>query len=381
LRLARAGLRVIAFDRASFPREKTSSEYMSPEGVRHLADLGVLEAVESEGGFPVRGTRVQGPRGSSLTGLFALAGTPFRDTGLSVPRHQLDAARVAAARGAGAEVRERARVVGVVRQDGRIAGLLVRDPEGLTREITARLVVGADGLRSVTARAVGRRRFGGLRRYALVAHVAGVLDLGDIAELHVSGLGYVGLNPIGGGLANVALVVPRSRLAGLTRDPASFLFETLERFPGVRGRVSRHRLARRVLATGPFAAWTAPVTAPGALLTGDAADFFDPFTGEGICAALRGAQLIEQTMLPTFEGALTQQAGLGSYRAARWRAFAGKWAVERLIGYAMLVPALFDRAVERLERRGLSHTLIGVTGDYLPARHVLNPRFLSQVML
>jgi hypothetical protein len=47
----------------------------------------------------------------------------------------------------------------------------------------------------------------------------------------------------------------------------------------------------------------------------------------------------------------------------------------------MLVPALFDRSVERLERRGLSHTLIGVTGDYLPARAVLNPRFLSQVML
>jgi flavin-dependent dehydrogenase len=381
LRLARAGLRVIAFDRASFPREKACSEYMSPEGVRHLANLGVLEAVESGGGFPVRGTRVQGPHGSSLTGLFALAGTPFRDTGLSVPRHRLDAVLVAAARSAGAEVRERATVTGVVRQNGRIAGLAVREASGLTREVPARLVIGADGLRSVTARAVGRRRHGGLRRYALVAHVADVRDLGDTAELHVSGIGYVGLNPIGGGLANVALVLPRSRLDGLTRDSTDFLFTMLERFPGVRGRVSRHRLARQVLATGPFAARTAPVTAPGALLSGDAADFFDPFTGEGICAALRGAELIEQTLMPAFAGTMTWEAGLGAYRAARRHAFAGKWMVERLIGYAMLVPALFDRAVQRLESRGLSHTLIGVTGDYLPARHVLNPRFLSQVML
>jgi flavin-dependent dehydrogenase len=371
----------VIFDRASFPREKACSEYMSPEGVRHLAALGVLEAVERQGGFPIRGTRVQGPRGSALTGLFALAGTPFRDTGLSLPRHRLDAVLVDRARRAGAEVRERVTVTGVVRKGGRVSGLAIRDASGLTREVTARLVIGADGLRSVLARAIGRRRHGGLRRYALVAHVADVLGLGDTAELHVSGPGYVGLNPIGGGLANVALVVPREQLAGITRDPTRYLFDALERFPGVRGRVLRHRLARRVLVTGPFAAWTAPVTAPGALLAGDAADFFDPFTGEGICAALRGAELIEQTMGPALTGETTLDAGLGSYRRARRRAFAGKWAVERLIGYAMLVPGLFDRAVERLERRGLSHTLIGVTGDYLPARHVLNPKFLSQVML
>jgi flavin-dependent dehydrogenase len=354
---------------------------MSPEGVRHLADLGVLEAVESKGGVAVRGTRVLGPRGSSLTGLFALAGTPFRNTGLSVPRYLLDAELVSAARKAGAEIRERVTVTGVVRTGERIAGLQIREAGGLTREVTARLVIGADGLHSLTARAIGRRRHGGLRRYALVAHVAGVPGLADTAELHVSGLGYVGLNPIGGGLANVALVVPRARLAGLTRDPTPFLFDALERFPGVRGRVSSRRLVRRVLATGPFAARTAPVTAPGGLLLGDAADFFDPFTGEGICAALRGAELVEQTMLASLAGEIPEQAGLGAYRAARRRAFAGKWMVERLIGYAMLAPSLFDRAVERLERRGLSLTLIGVTGDYLPARLVLNPRFLSQVML
>jgi hypothetical protein len=54
--------------------------------------------------------------------------------------------------------------------------------------------------------------------------------------------------------------------------------------------------------------------------------------------------------------------------------------VERLIGYAMLAPALFDRAVARLERRGLAHTLIGVTGDFVPARAVLNPLFLSRIV-
>jgi hypothetical protein len=47
----------------------------------------------------------------------------------------------------------------------------------------------------------------------------------------------------------------------------------------------------------------------------------------------------------------------------------------------MLFPRLFDRAVARLERRGLAHTLIGVTGDFVPARAVLNPSFLARMLV
>jgi len=376
--LARKGHRVLLVDRATFPSDTLSTLVIHAPGVAALRRWGLLDEVRATGCPPIE-------RYSFDFGPFTLVGRPRPidgvATGYAPRRTLLDSVLVGAAGRAGAEVRERFNVDQLVVENGTVVGIRGHGPDGRRRPVRARLVIGADGLRSVTARAVGRRRHGSLRRYALVAHVADVLDLGDTAELHVSGAGYVGLNPVGEGLANVALVVPRDRLAGLTRDPTTFFFDMLERFPGVRGRVRRDRLARRVLATGPFGAWTAPVTAPGALLAGDAADFFDPFTGEGICAALRGAELIEQAMLPSLTGSRTQAAGLGAYRASRRQAFAGKWAVERLIGYAMLLPGLFDRAVERLERRGLSHTLIGVTGDYLPARHVLNPRFLSQVML
>src|SRR5215831_11508067 len=104
-RLARAGLRVALVDRASFPRDKVCSEYMSPEGVRHLAALGALDRVEQAGGQAIRGTTVHAPRGSRLTGLFARAGhQPFRDTGLSVQRRILDHALVETAQGAGVEL-------------------------------------------------------------------------------------------------------------------------------------------------------------------------------------------------------------------------------------------------------------------------------------
>ena len=47
----------------------------------------------------------------------------------------------------------------------------------------------------------------------------------------------------------------------------------------------------------------------------------------------------------------------------------------------MLAPRLFDRVVDRLHRRGLADTFIGVTGDFVPARAVLNPWFLSRMVL
>ena len=116
----------------------------------------------------------------------------------------------------------------------------------------------------------------------------GVPAMADRAEMHVSGQGYVGLNAIGGGVTNVALVVPQRRAALAAGRVEAYFMEELDRFPGVRGRVQAQRIVREVLVTGPFAARARRVTAPGVLLVGDAADFFDPFTGEGICAALDG---------------------------------------------------------------------------------------------
>jgi flavin-dependent dehydrogenase len=281
----------------------------------------------------------------------------------------------AAAR-AGADVRDGVRVEELVYEAGAVAGVVARDDRG-RRVYRARVVVGADGLHSVVARRLGPVRTWGPRRVALTAHVAGVAGVGELGELHIGTQGYVGLADVGGGLATIALVIPAARARG-----ADF-FGGLDAFAGVRGRARRSGLARPILATGPFTRWARRVVAAGggALLVGDAADFFDPFTGQGIFAALRGAELAAATLLPALAqpGTAPLAAGaLAGYATARRTAFLGKWTLERLIGLGVGWPAIATRVVRRLARRAdLADLLVGAAGNFVPLRAALSPRAVA----
>lgn len=377
LLLAREGVRVVAVDAARFPRDKVCSEFMSPAVLPIFERLGVLQRLRSEGERPL-GTTVYAPRGGQLTGRFAPWGPA---QGLALPRRTLDALLVSAARDSGVRLLEGSRVRDLVYERGAVAGAVIAGPDGM-RIIRSRLVVGADGLRSLVARRLGTRTHAFPRRLAFVAHVRDVRGVGASAELHVGRAGYVGINPIGCGVSNVALIVPRRRAAAARGDAAGFFHQALETFSGVAGRVVADRVVREVLVTGPFAARSSRVIAPGALLLGDAAEFFDPFTGEGIYRALRGAELAAAVAAPALRSnGVVGEEGLRPYLVARRTAFAGHQLVERMIGWLMYAPALFDRAVRQLERHGLADRLIGVTGDLLPARAALNPGFLLRTLI
>jgi len=390
--LARAGASVLVLARARFPRAKPCSEYLSPATTAVLERLGggVLEEIERVPHAKLYGMKVIAPNGSTMCGRFAAAhGYPSpRPYSFALARATFDTILLCAAERAGAVVREGVTVQDVVFEGRAVAGVVGRSGNGERETAKARVVVGADGLRSVVARRLGLARTSLPRRIAFTAHVADVAGVDEMGELHVSERGYVGLGPIGGGITTVALVVPLAALhrgRGGTSFRASF-FAELGRFPGLAGRFDPKRLVREVLTTGPFARWSRRSVADGggALLVGDAADFFDPFTGQGIYSALAGAELAAACLLPALARGVSEPipaANLQPYTRARRREFAGKWLFERLIGLGVGWPALTNRVVGGLARRpDLADLVVGAAGNIVPARRALAPGVLAQLL-
>jgi flavin-dependent dehydrogenase len=279
---------------------------------------------------------------------------------------------------------EGARAIDLVRDGQRVRGVRVL-ADAARRDLSARFVVGADGLRSVVATRLGlAHRTRRPRRLALVTHYRGVGEIGEQAEMHVEADGYVGIADVGHGITTVSLVVPASRARELARDRAEFLDAWIARRAHLAPRFAAARRVTPVQATGPFASRARRAWAPGAALVGDAADFFDPFTGEGIYAALRGGELLAAALIEacSARSAAGENGALAAYERARRAEFGGKWLVERVIAAVVGSPRLINRAARNLAaRKDLADLLIGVTGNFVPPHEIITAGYLWNVFI
>lgn len=382
--LAMAGARVTLIDRASFPRPKPCAEYLSPQAARILDAVGVLEKVERAGGEKLRGMCISAPDGGSFTGRFSSSRghVAFREFGFALPRTVLDAILVDRARELGVQVREGTRVRDLARDGQRVNGVVIEGSR-TTTTLRGAVVVGADGLRSVVARRLGLVSIGRWpRRLAAVVHCRGISGMTSCGEMHVFRDGYVGLADIGHGLTNVSIVVPwrsRSRLQGGIKE---FVSEWLSR-PGLRQRTAAATMVGEPAVTGPFNSSSRKAWDSGAALVGDAAEFLDPFTGEGIHTALRGAEILAPHALAAARAGTPEAAdsALVGYERSRRREFRDKWRFERIVSLAVGTPWLMNRVVGTLAlRTDLADLFVGVAGDIIPAREVLRPAILGALL-
>jgi menaquinone-9 beta-reductase len=270
---------VLLIDRADFPRDKSCGDGVAPQVLDIMRRLGVTGLLDDWPTVPR--LRLGFPGGPELKG------TMRRPTYV-VPRTVLDQRLRTAALDRGAQpLRHRVRVV-AVRPDHVV----------LDGEISARVVIGADGAHSVLRTAVGARPRPGATAIALRAYApSGALPADEQLIVFAPDGGcpaYAWSFPIGDGRVNVGYgeMLPasgRTPTRAALLDRLHDLLPDLGELTGLRG----HHL--------PLS--TAGVRQPDGrvLLAGDALSLVNPLTGEGIHAAV-------------LSGAL---AGIAAARAAR----------------------------------------------------------------
>ncbi|MBX6362490.1 MAG: FAD-dependent monooxygenase [Gemmatimonadetes bacterium] len=378
---ARAGLRVLLLDRREFPRPKPCGDCLSAAATPLLDRLGVRAAVEAAHPARLAGWRIVAPAGHAFHGAFDrhAAGDDALRSALALPRERLDAILVAAAHDAGAELRTGVHVTDLLRDAaGAVAGVVARDARAGPVEFRARLVVGADGLRSIVARRLRLlRRPPRLRKLSLTTHIRGVAGLGSLGEMHLAAHACAGLAPVEDGadpLCNLTLVVDADRFGrDLAAGAPAFLRRAIGWFPELAPRLAAADLDAPILASGPFDWPTRDVAAPGVALVGDAAGYYDPFTGQGIFQALATAEIAaEEARRCLHESAAPPL--LRRYAARRRRLLRGPRALQHAIEAVLARPALSDVAVRRIAHAPrFADALVAVTGDLAPVRTLLRP--------
>ncbi|MDP9017047.1 MAG: NAD(P)/FAD-dependent oxidoreductase [Candidatus Eremiobacteraeota bacterium] len=369
-RLAHAGHSVHIFERAQFPRTKVCGEYLGGAACGELREIGVANAV-AEKAYAIRGIRLHTPAG--------LVELPFPAQAWSLARTDLDQLLLDYARSAGAQITT-ARVEAIQKTPNG-ARIEFRDASGAQASLEARVVVGADGLGSVVARAFDLlAKTAGNARFAVGGHYTGFQGLDHFIETYVGTNSYFAINPLSNELANVMVVVDQAQLHEWKGAIDERLQTTArELAEGKRDVAHVHRVGKRV-AVGPLVQRARRVATPGVYLIGDASGFVDPFTGQGVFLALKSAALAASAIGAELREHRGGTKAHRTYQAQHHRVFSARSQVTSLVSLLIKTPWLAKRATRNLQRSpALRDVVMETVGGYGNPYAVLSPLALMQL--
>lgn len=319
LLLARAGHDVALVDRARQPSDTLSTHGIARGGVVQLSRWGLLGAVLATGTPPARQITF-GIDGAEI--VRAIKDKAGVDLLLAPRRYVLDALLTDAARDAGADVRAGLTAIGVLRDaNGRVSGVTTRDGRGRTRELTARWVIGADGLHSSIAKFVGATTVASFSSDAALFYLYVASPDWSGFEFHLAPSSFAGVFPTHGEQACVWLCRPEHLLrsvrnAGSARGDA-LLTELAHLAPSVGERARAGEITSRARGVARMPNYVRRAHGPGWALVGDAGYHRDPVTGHGMTDAFRDAELLAVAINDALRDPADEAKALARYESVR----------------------------------------------------------------
>lgn len=312
LLLARMGVRVLVVDRSRPGSDTLSTHALMRGGVMQLHRWGLLDGIVDAGTPPIRtATFHYGDRETAVP----IKPRDGIDALVAPRRTVLDPALVKAARAAGAEVAYGVRALDLIRDaSGRVVGLTAAGPDGIPVRIEAALVIGADGVRSRTARLAGAEvEVAGRHTGAVIYGYWAGLDLAGYHWHYRPGVS-VGVIPTNDGQTCVFASMPPERFqSAMEAGGLDALYRRVlsEASPALAEAVDRARPAGRLHPFPGRPGFLRRPWGPGWALVGDAGYFRDPITAHGITDALRDAETLARAV------ARGTDAAMEDYRTAR----------------------------------------------------------------
>lgn len=275
IRAARAGVKVVVFDKAPHGRDKVCGDGLTPRAIAALNELDI----PLEDAHHIVGLRMIA--NSTVRELDWPDGTRFPNHGAVWPRRRLDAALIDAASAAGADVRWETEALPII-ENGKVIGV-----EAGGDRWEAPFTIVAAGAPGKVAKMLGTDRvedepFGlAIRAYVESPrhgdqHLEACLTLRDEHDTAVPGYGW--MFPAGDGTVNIG--------AGALSTMKGFKKLNLNRLLD-----DYREMVRESWGLGPFLerprAWRLPMSAQrrhgdGWVAIGDAAGLINPMNGEGI---------------------------------------------------------------------------------------------------
>jgi 2-polyprenyl-6-methoxyphenol hydroxylase-like FAD-dependent oxidoreductase len=296
LELARMGARVLIIDRDLPENDTLSTHALMRPAVAVLADWGLLDEIENAGAPLVNATRFY--YGTELVPV--LIRPQGRVRGLCAPRrYVLDRILADAAMRVGAELHTGVTFLNANKDvDGRVVGAQLAAPDGNIVDVSATILIGADGRMSSLARSVGAcvQVESPERTTAVYGYFHGIENLGY--RWYFGDQSYAGAIPTNDGNHCVfAGVRPEAFKTAFATDPiagrASIIAQCDDEFAAKLPGLALHGRLRRF---GGAPGHMRDCAGPGWALVGDAGYFKDPATAHGITDAFLDARRLARAI-------------------------------------------------------------------------------------
>jgi flavin-dependent dehydrogenase len=311
--LARKGYRVLVVDRASFPSDTVSTHLVHPLGVEALSRWGLLDRLVATGCPPIHTY-------SFDFGPFTISGSPGTEksrVAFGPRRTTLDKLLVDAAAEAGAEVREGFAVEEVLIEDGRAVGIKGRPRHGGSTIERARVVVGADGFRSLVAEVVRPEHYDEKPPLCVgyYSYWSG-LPMDGRSEVYVRARRAFAAWPTHEGLTLIIGGWPYEELEENKKDVEGNYLKTIELAPAFANRLRGARREARFAGMAVPNYFRKPY-GPGWALVGDAGYNKEFITSQGIMDAFHDAELCVDALDKSFSGARPFEDAMDEYQRTR----------------------------------------------------------------